>query len=82
MITIKVTTFRQFPKPERTLNMATVFDYRPIRGFRRSRAPLLRGLSGRIAAAWQSRRALRELESLSYDLRKDIGFPPTDTHAR
>ncbi len=65
--------------------MAIASAYRPLRGRHPVSAaalPLLRGLSGRIAAAWRNHRALRELESLSYDMRKDIGFRSTDTRRR
>ena len=66
--------------------MAIAFSHRPLRGRHPASGtgalPLLRGLSGRIAAAWRNHRALRELESLSYDMRKDIGFRSTDTRRR
>jgi hypothetical protein len=59
--------------------MAIALDHRPVR-----RAPgtpeagslshLVRTVSERIASAWQRHRAERELESMPFDLRKDIGF--------
>lgn len=62
--------------------MAIAFTHRPSRGRQAARgptvAPLWRGLSGRLADAWRKHRALRELEGLSYDIQKDIGFRSTD----
>lgn len=41
----------------------------------------LRRFAGRLADAWRHHREELELESLPYDLRKDIGFPSTDEGA-
>ncbi len=47
-------------------------------------AHFIRALSGRIVSAWERSRLERELESMPYDLRKDIGFrsaPKTATQS-
>ncbi|MBD9372676.1 hypothetical protein IB238_08575 [Rhizobium sp. ARZ01] len=41
----------------------------------------LRGLADRVARAWRHHRDEMELESLPFDVRKDIGFPSTDEDA-
>ena len=37
-----------------------------------------RRFAGRLADAWRHHREELELENLSFELRKDIGFPATD----
>lgn len=39
------------------------------------------GLAGRIVGAWRHHRDELELESLPFDIRKDIGFPSADEDA-
>ena len=59
--------------------MAIALEHRPVR--RAAGTPdagrltyLVRHTSERIASAWQRYRVERELESMPFDLRKDIGF--------
>lgn len=59
--------------------MAIALDHRPVRRAAGtldvgSLSHLLRDVSERIASAWQRYRVERELESMPFDLRKDIGF--------
>ncbi|WP_439627685.1 hypothetical protein [Shinella sp.] len=64
--------------------MALALEHRPVR-----RAPgahyagglsyTVRHIAERIVSAWQRHRAERELESMPYDLRKDIGFRSKNT---
>ncbi len=67
--------------------MAMALQHRPVR--RAAGTPdtgslihPLRALSARIAAAWRRYRVERELEGLSYDQRKDIGFRSSDKPTR
>ncbi|WP_337184274.1 hypothetical protein [Shinella sp.] len=67
--------------------MAIALEHRPVRRALSTRdagslAHLLRDIVGRIVSAWQRHRAERELESMSYDLRKDIGFREADRTTR
>lgn len=67
--------------------MAIALQHHPVRRAARSRdagnlSHLVRDTYGRIAAAWQRRRAERELEGMPYDLRKDIGFRSFDTNTQ
>lgn len=59
--------------------MAIALDHRPVR--RAAGTPeagslshLVRDIVERVASAWQRYRVERELESMPFDLRKDIGF--------
>ena len=86
-MTIKVATFRNLPSSKGTLKMAIALDHRPVRraaGTRHSGtlSYLVRDVSERIVAAWQRYRAERELESMSFDQRKDIGFRSWDKTTR
>ncbi|MFD1326392.1 hypothetical protein [Mycoplana ramosa] len=47
-------------------------------GGRHVRDSSWRGLADRLASAWRHHRDERELESLPFDIRKDIGFPSAD----
>ncbi|SOC42930.1 hypothetical protein SAMN05892877_110216 [Rhizobium subbaraonis] len=38
----------------------------------------VRSFAGRLVQAWRHHRAEAELESLPFDVRKDIGFPSTE----
>ena len=67
--------------------MAIALEHRPAR--RASSTPLAgslyhaaRDIAERIAFAWQRRRVERELEGMSFDLRKDIGFRSWDKTTR
>ena len=67
--------------------MAIALDHRPVR--RAVGTPdvgslshLLRDVSERIASAWQRYRVERELESMPFDLRKDIGFRSSNKTTR
>lgn len=67
--------------------MAIALEHRPVRRAASSRdagslSHILRELSLRIAAAWRRYRVEREIESLSYDQRKDIGFRSFDKTTR
>lgn len=67
--------------------MAIVFEHRPARRAASTRnsgslSHLVRGVSARIAAAWQRYRVERELESMPFDLRKDIGFRSSNKTTR
>ena len=67
--------------------MAIVSEYRPLPRAHSARdagslSLLFRGLSERAAAAWQRYRVQREVESMSYDQRKDIGFRSADKITR
>lgn len=59
--------------------MTIVFEHHPHRGLRPA---LLSRVAGRVYSAWQNHRAAREMESLPYAMRKDIGFRSTDTRTR
>lgn len=41
----------------------------------------IRRFAGRVAEAWRHHREEIELESLPFDVRKDIGFPSIDEEA-
>lgn len=41
----------------------------------------VRSFAGRLIEAWRHHRAEVELESLPFDVRKDIGFPSTEQGA-
>jgi uncharacterized protein YjiS (DUF1127 family) len=58
--------------------MAIVLEHRPVG----SLSHLVRQAYERIVSAWQRYRAERELESMSFDQRKDIGFRSSDKIAR
>lgn len=67
--------------------MAIVLEHRPVRRAAGthdtgSLVHLLRDVSARIVSAWQRYRIERELEGLSYDQRKDIGFRSWDKTTR
>lgn len=66
--------------------MAIALQHSPVRCAAGSREAgplvrLLQGLPARTVRAWRRRRAARELEGLSYDQRKDIGFRSSDRAA-
>lgn len=73
------------PKIERNLNMSSLSYIHSASGGHRfhdiDATSLWRGLAGRIVAAWRHHRDELELESLPFDIRKDIGFPSTDEEA-
>ena len=70
------------PKIERNLNMTSLSYIHSGHHFRNSSATSSwRGLAGRIASAWRHHRDELELESLPFDIRKDIGFPSADEEA-
>lgn len=63
--------------------MAIALEHRPVRRAvgtpgAGSLSHLVRDVSERIASAWQRYRVERELESMSFDQRKDIGFRSSD----
>lgn len=67
--------------------MAIALEHRPIRRATGARdagslSHLVREFSARIISAWQRRRVERELEGLSYDQRKDIGYRSFDKNTR
>ncbi len=67
--------------------MAIALEHRPVRRAAGthdigSSARLVRDLAARIVSAWQRHRVERELEGLSYDQRKDIGFRSPDKTTR
>lgn len=67
--------------------MAIALEHRPVRRAAGTRdtgtlAHLLHDVSARIVSAWQRYRVQRELEGLSYDQRKDIGFRSWDKTTR
>jgi uncharacterized protein YjiS (DUF1127 family) len=63
--------------------MAIAFVHRPARRALRTRdAGSLSHLFRGLVSAWRSYRAERELESMSYDMRKDIGFRSSDRNTR
>ena len=67
--------------------MAIVLDHRPVRHAAGtpgvgSLSHLLRLISERIVSAWQRYRVERELESMPFDLRKDIGFRSSNKTTR
>ncbi|WP_411036625.1 hypothetical protein [Shinella sp. BYT-45] len=67
--------------------MAIALEHRPVRhaaGSRGTGSPsrLLHHVFGRIVSAWRRHRAEREIEGMSYDLRKDIGFRSWDKTTR
>lgn len=70
------------PKIERNLNMTSLSYTHSASGgrhFRSSSASSTwRGLASRLANAWRHHRDELELESLPFDIRKDIGFPSAD----
>lgn len=53
----------------------TSFLYQPADNPAPAVSSSLHRLTGRISMAWRLHRIERELESLPFDLRKDIGFP-------
>ena len=64
--------------------MAIALEHRPVRraagaaGLTR----LVQATVARIVSAWRRYRAQREIEGLSYDQRKDIGFRAWDKTTR
>lgn len=67
--------------------MAIALEHRPVRRAAGARdagslSHLVREFSARIVSAWQRRRVERELEGMSYDQRKDIGFRSFDKNTR
>ena len=58
--------------------MAIAFEHRRATG---TRSPV-RTVFARIASAWRRYRVERELEGMSFDLRKDIGFRSWDKTTR
>ncbi|MEW9614995.1 hypothetical protein AB3G45_14320 [Shinella sp. S4-D37] len=67
--------------------MAIALQHRPLRrapGIRHAGTPShsARDLFGRIVSAWRRYRIERELEGLSFDQRKDIGFRSWDKTTR
>ena len=67
--------------------MAIALEHRPVRraaGAQETGSLTHHVLSifARIASAWQRYRVQRELEGLSYDQRKDIGFRAWDKTTR
>ena len=86
-MTIKVATFRNLPSSKGTLKMAIALEHRPVRRAAGTRdtgslSHLVQTVSERIVSAWRRYRAERELESMSFDLRKDIGFRSSDKTTR
>ncbi|GEM_PF-3461907 len=83
-MTIKVATFRNLPSSKGTLKMAIALDHRPVRraAGAGTLSHLVRELSERIVYAWQRYRVERELESMPFDLRKDIGFRSSNKTTR
>ena len=69
------------PKLERTLKMAMAFEHRTARRAQSTRGPV-RTVFARIASAVRRYRVERELEGMSFDLRKDIGFRSSDITTR
>ncbi|MGJ7040072.1 hypothetical protein J2Y63_003335 [Shinella sp. BE166] len=64
--------------------MALALEHRPVRRasgahHAGSLSYTLRHIAERIVSAWERHRAERELESMPYDLRKDIGFRSKNT---
>ena len=64
--------------------MALALEHRPVRRasgahHSGSLSYTVRHIAERIVSAWQRHRAERELESMPYDLRKDIGFRSKNT---
>lgn len=78
---------RDLSKPlklERNLKMSSLTHFHgapghllPSGGYSSS----LRGFADRLARAWRHHRDEMELESLPFDVRKDIGFPSADENA-
>ena len=67
--------------------MAIALEHRPVRRALSTRDSgslirLLRDVAERVVSAWQRHRTERELESMPYDLRKDIGFRAADRTTR
>ena len=63
--------------------MAIALEHRPVRrAAAGSFTRLVQDGLARIASAWRRYRAERELEGLSYDQRKDIGFRSWDKTTR
>ena len=67
--------------------MALALEHRPVRRASGAQVSgtlvhLLRTVPGRLILAWRRHRVERELESLPFDLRKDIGFRGWDKTAR
>jgi hypothetical protein len=73
------------PKLEGNLNMSSITSHfhfavgRPLANGGYSTS--LRRFAGRLANAWRHHRDELELESLPFDLRKDIGYPSADEDA-
>ena len=74
------------PKLERTLNMAMAYELHPARRAFGTRdagpSRLVRDAFARMARAWRRYRVERELESMPFDLRKDIGFRSSNAATR
>lgn len=67
--------------------MAIALEHRPARRASGAQVSgslvhLLRTVPGRLVSAWRRHRVERELESLPFDLRKDIGFRAWDKTTR
>ena len=67
--------------------MAIALEHRPIRRAAGTRdagslSHLVQTVSERITSAWQRYRTERELESMPFDLRKDIGFRSSNKTTR
>jgi hypothetical protein len=67
--------------------MAIALEHRPVRRasstpYTGSFAHLFHDVFGRAVSAWQRYRIERELEGLSFDQRKDIGFRSSDKTTR
>ncbi|WP_145925902.1 hypothetical protein [Shinella sp. HZN7] len=67
--------------------MALALEHRPVRHASRTRhagspSHPLRDTFERIVSAWRRYRIARELEGLSFDQRKDIGFRSSDKTTR
>ena len=67
--------------------MAIALEHRPVRrasSTRHAGSPshLLYDVFDRIVSAWRRYRVERELEGLSFDQRKDIGFRSWDKNTR
>lgn len=67
--------------------MAIALEHRPVRGAAGTRdagslSHLILERFERIVSAWQRHRAERELEGMSYDQRKDIGYRSSDKSTR
>ena len=67
--------------------MAIALHHSPVRRAEGTRisgslSHILRGAAERLVSTWQAYRVEREIEGMSYDLRKDIGFRASDKTTR